>query len=170
MGGWVVWKGFEPILDKLGTVGSCLMEVGGGGDLRVSKTDYFFPSMLLETQMRTIKDDQFVMIITQGMPIPWSEVLLRWRMHKLVLCNRGWLCSAWLEKLDSGWVVGTLGLGFGGVVLPPGLPNRALQLEALFSAAASPLEAGAKLKMFATSVLSHFPSPNPFFGKGSEKM
>ena len=113
MGGWVVWKGFEPILDKLGTVGSCLMEVGGGGDLRVSKTDYFFPSMLLETQMRTIKDDQFVMIITQGMPIPWSEVLLWWRMHNLVLCNRGWLCSAWLEKLDGGWVVGTIGIGIG---------------------------------------------------------
>ena len=72
-------------------------------------------------------------------------------------------------KLD-GWVGGTLGLGLGGVVLPPGLPNRALQLEALFSAAASPLEAAAKLKMFATSVLSHFPSPHPFFGKGSEKM
>ena len=113
MGGWVVWKGFEPILDKLGTVGSCLMEVGGDGDLRLSKTDYFFPSMLLETQMRTIKDDQFVMIITQGMPIPWSEVLLRWRMHKLVLCNRGWLCSAWLEKLDGGWVVGTIGIRIG---------------------------------------------------------
>ena len=39
------------------------MEVGGGGDLRVSKTDYFFPSMLLVTQMRRIIDDQFVMII-----------------------------------------------------------------------------------------------------------
>lgn len=34
------------------------MEVGGGGDLRVSKTDYFFPSMLLLTQMMmTIIDD-----------------------------------------------------------------------------------------------------------------
>ena len=44
------------------------MEVGGGGDLRVSKTDYFFPSMLLVMMM--IIDDQFVMIITQGMPIP----------------------------------------------------------------------------------------------------
>ena len=46
------------------------MEVGGGGDLRVSKTDYFFPSMLLVTQMMMIIDDQFVMIITQGMSIP----------------------------------------------------------------------------------------------------
>ena len=63
-------KRLEPILDKLGTVESCLMEVGGGGDLRVSKTDYFFPSMLLVTQMMMIIDDQFVMIITQGMPIP----------------------------------------------------------------------------------------------------
>ena len=40
------------------------MEVGGGGDLRVSKTDYFFPSMLLVTQMRRIIDDEFVMMIT----------------------------------------------------------------------------------------------------------
>ena len=46
------------------------MEVGGGGDLRVSKTDYFFPSMPVVTQMRRIIDDDFVMIITQGMPIP----------------------------------------------------------------------------------------------------
>ena len=74
------------------------------------------------------------------------------------------MVGGWLGPLG-------LGLGLGGVVLPPGLPNRALQLEALFSAAASPLEeAAAKLKMFATSVLSHFPSPHPFFGKGSEKM
>ena len=43
------------------------MEVGGGGDLRVSKTDYFFPSMPVVTQMRRIKDDQFVMIITLEM-------------------------------------------------------------------------------------------------------
>ena len=49
------------------------MEVGGDGDLRLSKTDYFFPSMLLVTQIRRIIDDQFVMIITLGMPIP--EVL-----------------------------------------------------------------------------------------------
>ena len=72
MGGWVVWKGFEPILDKLGSVESCLMGVGGGGDLRVSKTDYFFPSMLLLTQMMmTIIDDNH-----SGYADPWhvSEV------------------------------------------------------------------------------------------------
>ena len=40
------------------------MGVGGGGDLRVSKTDYFFPSMLLVTKMMRIIDDEFVMIIT----------------------------------------------------------------------------------------------------------
>ena len=57
------------------------MGVGEGGDLRVSKTDYFFPSMPVVTQMRRIIDDEFVMIITQGMLIPdvlKSEVLLRW--------------------------------------------------------------------------------------------
>ena len=56
------------------------MEVGGGGDLRVSKTDYFFPSMLLLTQMMmTIIDDECVMMITCDVPIPdvlKSEVLL----------------------------------------------------------------------------------------------
>ena len=39
------------------------MEVGGGGDLRVSKTDYLFPSMPVVTQMMMIIDDEFVMII-----------------------------------------------------------------------------------------------------------
>ena len=55
------------------------MEVGGGGDLRVSKTDYFFSSMLLVTQMMMIIDDECVMMITCDVPIPdvlKSEVLL----------------------------------------------------------------------------------------------
>ena len=53
--GCVVWKVFEPILDKLGAVEPCLMEVGGGGVTRTFPKQITPPLFLLPPSLPLIE-------------------------------------------------------------------------------------------------------------------